>query len=157
VHPLLSGSVLLAVQHGVPFDAGRFLSIFGLRLEQSGAAVKRHAATITFENLRLWNASRAVAWCSGQGEVVDGVQGPVLQYSLRFADSAWLMAAALGAALVFYLWWYRSWTILLCLSPGLVLISLVHGVQAVVLMLWFRWTARQTSLAVTYRPPRAAA
>jgi hypothetical protein len=34
---------------------------------------------------------------------------------------------------------------------------LVHSAYALVLMLWFRWTARQTSRAVTYRPPRAAA
>jgi hypothetical protein len=157
MHPLLSGTVALPVREATPFDAGRFLSILALRLQHSGASVNRYSATISFEGLRIWNTRRPLAWCSGRGEVIDGTAGPVLRYSLQFAESAWLMAAGFGAAAAFYLWRYQSWSVLRCLGPALILMLLVHGAEALVLMLWFRWTARQTSRAVTYRPPRAAA
>jgi hypothetical protein len=157
MHPLLSGTVALPVEEGARFDAGRFLSVLARRLQHSGASVRRHAATMTFEDLRLGNATRALVWCSGSGEVIDGASGPILQYSLRFGQSAWLMAAGSGVALAFYLWRYQSWTILRCLSQALILMFLVHGAEALVLMFWFRWTARQTARAVTSRAPRTAA
>lgn len=153
MHPLLSGTVALPIEEGARFDAGRYLSSFAARLEKSGASVRRHAATMTFENLRLWNARRALAWCSGTGEVVEGDAGPVLRFSLRFAESALVFAVGAGVAMSFYLWRYQNWAVLRCLVPAVIIGFLAHAIDALVLLMWFRWTARQTARAVTYRPP----
>ena len=157
MRPTLRGTVALPVESGAPFDPGRFLSILALRLQQSGASVSRHASTVRFEHLRLWNARRTLAYCSGTGELLEDAQGPRFRYSLQFTEAAWMTAAVCGLAVAYYLWQYESWTVLRCMSPAVLTMLWVQGAEALVLMLWLRHAARRTARAVTYRAPRAAA
>jgi hypothetical protein len=89
----LGGRLVLPVQPGVRFDAGRYLSLQSRRLERSGASARRHGATITFKDLRLLGGRRAFAWFDGRGEVLEQSSGAVLQYSLRFGRVAVIPAA----------------------------------------------------------------
>jgi hypothetical protein len=157
IRPTLHGQMKLPLETGVRFDAGHFLSLLAARLERSGASVRRHGASIDFEDLRPWGSRRAVTWCEGVGAIEDRETGPVLRYSLRFGGVGVLAAVGVASFIGISLWKGANRPLAGYLVVVLGTVLGVLTVEALAVLIWFRWAARRTARDLTHRPPRAAA